>query len=397
MGALVEQETAVVEIEDAVGRAPRSRVEVSTSAVEENTRLLCSHVAPSALIAVLKGDAYGHGLVPCAGAARRGGAGVVAVGDIGEAAELRRAGDDGAVLLLGPVVGESLTEALLLDVEVEVSTASALFSLAERARGLGRRARVHLSLDTGLGREGFAPEDFPEVLGRLRRQEELALVGVMSHLSAARDADSSRGQLAEFTRAADGLPPQVTRHLANSGGLALGREYFLDAARPGLAVFGLSASCRKIMPLRGCLSWHTRVAEIHRRRAGTRVGYAPGHCLTRDSLLGILPVGYAHGYPRLSRGPVLAGGRLVPVVGQVSMLTMVVDLTDVPGVRPGEPVTLIGSDGQQEVSVQMLCEGPDLIANLFTCMLGGRVSHHQTRTSWERGGKWSDLYESSPD
>lgn len=351
----------------------RTWVEVDTSAVEENTRRLHRFVEPARVIAVLKGNAYGHGLIECAAAARRGGAASLAVGDVDEARRLRRAGDTGEIIVLGPLMPEELPELLALRVQLVISSKTILTALiAETKRSL-HRARVHLAVDTGLRREGFAPEEIGAVWCELKTQWRIEIAGVMSQLQTSRDESAARRQREILLSVACELPAGVPRHLAHSGGITLGRDFWLDGVRPGLALYGLSRSCNRAMQLRPAMNWRTRIVERHWRKAGSEVGYAPGEKLTRDSLVGIIPVGYGHGYPRASRGPVLVKGHLTPIISRVNMLTSLIDLTDVPDACEGEIVTLLGSDGRHEIGAAELHSDPDVIPNLFTCGLTGLV------------------------
>jgi alanine racemase len=351
----------------------RTWVEVDTSAIEENTRRLKRFVEPAQVIAVLKGNAYGHGLIECAAAARRGGAASLAVGDVEEARRLRLASDSGEIIVLGPVMPQELPELVALRSQFVISSRNTLTALIAETKRSSHRARVHLAVDTGLGREGFAPEEIGEVWRALKTQWRIEIAGVMSQLKTSRDENAARRQREILLSVASELPAGVMRHLAHSGGITLGRDFLLDGVRPGLALYGLSRSCNRTMRLRPALNWRTRIVERHWRRAGSEVGYAPGEKLTRDSLLGIIPVGYGHGYPRASRGPVLVRGRLTPITGKVNMLTSLIDLTDVPDAAEGEIVTLVGSDGEHEIGAAELYSGPDVIPNLFTCGLTGLV------------------------
>jgi alanine racemase len=348
-------------------------VEVDPSAVEENTRCLQRFVSPAQLIAVVKGDAYGHGLLACAAAARRGGAQMLAVSDLAEARLLHQANNGDAILALGPLLAEELPELLALETTIVVSNKDVLSALIAETPKSSRLARVHLAIDTGLNREGFAPGEIGEVWDCLKARPNILVTGVMSHLKSSTDKVSGARQRAQFLQVTEGLPSYVCRHLAHSGGVTLGEEYFFDAVRLGLAIYGLSRSCNKLLALRSALNWYTRVIELHWREAGAEVGYAPGDKLKRNSLLGLIPVGFAHGYPRMSRGPVLVRGCRAPLIGRVNMLMSVIDLTDVPGVAQGEIVTLLGSDGVREIGMTELCSESDLIPNLFTCGLTGMV------------------------
>ena len=353
----------------------RTWVEVDTSAIEENTRRLSRFVAPARVIAVVKGNAYGHGLIECAAASRRGGAAILAVADLDEARRLRLTADTGEIVVLGPLMPEELPELLALRAHLVISNKNILTALIAETKRSTHRARIHLAVDTGLGREGFAPEEIRDVLRQLTSQWRIQVVGVMSHLKTSRDQSAALRQREILLNVARDLPAEVMRHLAHSGGITLGAGFFLDAVRPGLALYGLSRSCNRTMALRPALHWRTRIVERHWRSAGAEIGYTPGEKLTRDSLVGIIPVGYGHGYPRASRGPVLVRGRRIPLIGKVNMLSSLVDLTDVPDATEGEIVTLLGSD----VGPAELFSDAHVIPNLFTCGLTSMVqrsNHH---------------------
>lgn len=351
----------------------RAWVEVDAAAIRANVLNLKRYVCHAEVIAVIKGDGYGHGLEICAAAARSAGVSRLAVSDLSELRQLRQKGDYQPVLVLGPFLSDEIRGLLELKAEIVLSDAISLKQLAAEAETTKTVAHLHLAVETGLGRDGFLPDALPPMVDFIRSQKFLKIAGIMSHLRTSRDESSAAQQLALFERVTSCFPRTVLRHLAHSGGIALGSRYFLDAVRPGLAIYGLSESCSKKVPLIASLSLRTQIAQIHNRPQGASVGYGAGFKLSRDSRLGVLPIGYAHGYPRNATGPVLVNGERLRIIGKVNMLTTVVDLTDAPSASVGDRVTLLGRDGNEEIKAADLCRGDDLIPNQFTCTLTGLI------------------------
>ena len=340
---------------------------IDLSAVAHNAATVQNRVAPARLFGVVKGDAYGLGLNKVGPILRQAGAAGLVINDVKEAKQLREHGDMGFLLCVAPSSTTDIDRLLAMRVTLSVGDLIELDRVAIRARTAGTEASVHLEVDTGIGRHGFLPEALGAAMARLMREEGLHVAGAWTHLVDTSDREQSYQQLTRFLEVTASMPAEVDRHICNSGGLRLGREYHLDAVRPGLALYGLAPGLEQAgMALRQVITWTTAVIGIVERRAGTSVGYNRASRLSRDSRLGYLPIGFAHGYPRLTRGVVAIRGRLVPIVGRVNMQGMLVDLTDVPDSVVGDEVTLVGSP---EPSVATLLEAsePAMIPNLFSC------------------------------
>lgn len=306
---------------------PRSEITIDLAALRANARTLLQALEGSELWAVVKADAYGHGAVDCSRAALEGGAGALCVATVVEALELRVVFPDARIVVLGPYRPEQLAAAREARLELTVSS-------GEIPDGIP----VHVKVDTGMGRWGF--REPPE--GREN------VVGLMTHLATA-DSDPAyaRRQLEKFRKAAESFPG-VTLHAANSAAALRLPEARFDAARCGIALYGLSpfggdAAADGLVPV---LSWRTELAAVRRLEAGESTGYGRRYVASGETWIGILPLGYADGFRRdLTGSVVLIEGERFPVVGAVSMDATAVELgrelpvgTEVTLVGPGLPL-----------------------------------------------------------
>jgi alanine racemase len=320
----------------------------------------CAEAAGGAqVMAVVKADAYGHGLVPCARAALEGGATWLGAALPVEAIALRDAGVGGRVLTWLTVPGTPWADCLTRDIDVSVSAPWALAEVCAAARETGIRARVHLKADTGLSRNGATPDDWPALVSAahaMAAEGLVEVVGLWSHLASA-DVPahpSVARQLAVFDEAlglaeAVGLRPEV-RHLANSAGtLGVPRSHH-DLVRVGIAMYGLSPGAdigsARDLGLRPVMTLRARLASVKRIRAGAGVSYGHEYTAARDTTVGLVPLGYADGIPRgaANVGPILAAGSVRTVAGRVCMDQVVVDLGD-DAAEPGDEVVVFGAGG----------------------------------------------------
>lgn len=359
-----------------------ARAVVDLTAVRDNVRSLRRIASGAALMAVVKGDAYGHGLLPVARAALAGGATWLGVAQVGEALRLRQSGvtpADARILTWLYAPGAPLEEVLVADIDIGVAAPWGLDAAADAARSAGRPARVHLKVDTGLGRNGITQADLPGVLRRAAELRGLVEVtGVMSHFACADEPGhpSIDAQIKAFEDTVSaveraGFAPEV-RHLANSAATLTRPETTWDLVRTGIAMYGLTPVPQISVPstygLRPAMTVEARFATVKRVPADSGVSYGLHYATTRDTTLGVIPLGYADGIPRhasggaLGRGgPVLVGGgvgdvtsreagpgaaRVLRVAGRVCMDQIMVDLGPYATEQAGDVVTLFGqSDG----------------------------------------------------
>jgi alanine racemase len=343
-------------------------LEIDLSAIAANVRLLSDRAGEAEVMVVLKADAYGHGAVQVAHTSLRNGATRLGVACVPEARALRRAGIRAPVLVLGYTPGWQGREAVGLDLTL------AVFDL-DTARGLGRAARaldstvsVHVKVDTGMHRLGVQPADVPAFVAALAEVDGLEVTGIFTHFASADDLSPAGtavtdAQLATFRDVLGRLgaagPVPATVHAANSAGV-LGRDDArFDLVRPGIAVYGLPPGPDvPVVGLRPALAWKSQVAQVHDLPAGAAVGYGQTWTAARPSRVATVPVGYADG---LRRAPatwrhVLVRGCPAAVVGRVSMDQISIDVTDVPGVRRGDEVVLIGQQGTEELPATRVAE-----------------------------------------
>ncbi|MFC8801417.1 alanine racemase [Promicromonospora sp. NPDC057138] len=359
-----------------------ARAVVDLDAIRDNVRALRATAATAQVMAVVKADAYGHGLAPAARAALAGGATWLGAAQSAEALAVRAAvGPGPRVLTWLYAPGAPFADLVRYDVDVAVAGAWALDEVADGARAAGRPARVHLKVETGLGRNGLMPDDLPAVLDRaaaLQAEGALAVVGVMSHFALADEPDdpSVKMQIHAFEDAiraveAAGMAIEV-RHIANSAATLTNPAAHYDLVRPGIAVFGLSPVPQLGAPgdygLRPAMTLEARLATVKRVPAGHGVSYGHFYTTSQDTVLGVIPLGYGDGIPRHASGgslgpggPVLVGGgvddvaapgtgrgtaRVLRIAGRVCMDQVMIDLGPYASEQAGDVVTLFGaSDG----------------------------------------------------
>jgi len=376
-----------------VSRFP-ARAVVDLAAIRDNVRSLAAHAPTAQVMAVVKADAYGHGLVPVARAALAGGATWLGTAQVEEALALRAAG------IVGPRVltwlyapGAPLAEALAGDVDVSVAAPWAVDEVVAAARAAGRTARVHLKIDTGLGRNGVLPGAFGDIVpALLRAQAEgaLRLVGAWSHLAFADEPDhpTVRAQEEVFAAAVRSLEAAgadlEVRHLANSAATLTRPAAHYDLVRPGLAVYGLSPVPQLGGPaafgLTPVMTLQAELATVKAVPAGQGVSYAHRYVTDRATTLGVVPLGYADGIPRHASGtgprlggPVQVAGRRLGVVGRVCMDQFVLDLGPDAAERAGDVVTLFGPGTDGEPTAQDWADAAGTISYEITTRLGARV------------------------
>lgn len=337
-------------------------------------------------MAVVKADAYGHGVLPCAKAALAAGADVLGVGILAEGIELRDCGIDAPIHVLVGIFPDEIDDLLRAELSTSLYSRRLAEQIAKRAAALNRVADVHLKVDTGMGRLGIPWEELPEFLEFLYGLKTLRVQSVFTHLASAdEDAEYTLLQFRRMEEAVQrirksGLPcPPV--HCANSAGLLNfpGNQY--DMVRLGLALYGATPPAvdtgqpRATPALRPVMQWKTRVLRINQLPKGAGLSYGRRFVTQRDSRIAVLPVGYADGLSRLLSGnmEMLIGGRRVPQVGTICMDMSLVDVTDLPKVEEGEEVVLFGRQGEASISVEEISTLSGTIPYETLCGVGKRV------------------------
>jgi alanine racemase len=361
---------------------------VELGAITSNIAALRAHVAPAAVMAVVKANGYGHGAVPAARAALRGGADWLGVVHVAEALEIREAGIDVPLLCLMAIGSDDHAAAVAANVDLAAGSAAMVRRLAAAAEVAGRPARVHLKADTGLSRGGATAADWPAALAAARQASDegsIVVVGVWSHFASADEPGnpSIEAQLAAFKEAlavaeSAGITPQV-RHIANTAAALDVSQARYDLVRIGGGSYGL-ATLPGGAPawLRPAMTLRARLALVKRVPAGTGVSYGHRYTTARETTLGLVPLGYADGIPRAAAGlPLVAArGRRWPIAGTVCMDQLVVDFGEEP-VTEGEEVVLFGPGDDGEPTAQEWGEALGTISYEVVTGIGGRVPRSQ--------------------
>ena len=364
---------------------PRGRAwrEIDIPALRHNARALQARLAPDCrLMAVVKADAYGHGAKPVARALQKAGMRAFAVASAAEGIELRKCGIRGTILILGytpPGDVPLLVRWRLTQAAVDLEHAQALSRQ-------GRRLHVHLAVDTGMHRLGIPAEE-PSALEEAFALPNLHIDGMFSHLCVSDSlepacVDATVDQLERFYHAAEALQADGydvgKLHIQASYGILNLPPQHCAYARAGIALYGVrsdNAPVQSMPDLRPVLSLRARVASVRELAAGDAAGYGLAFSAERPTVLAAATVGYADGLPRSlgERGvQVLVRGQWAPVVGRLCMDQMLLDVTDIPGVRPGDVVTIIGRDGANAVRAEDLAEQCGTITNELLSRLGKR-------------------------
>ncbi|MET7744054.1 alanine racemase [Streptomyces sp. NPDC005385] len=378
----------------------RARAEIDLAALRANVRALRAHAPSAALMAVVKSDAYGHGAVPCARAAREAGATWLGTATPEEALALREAGIPGRIMCWLWTPGGPWAEAIEADLDVSVSDMWALREVTAAAEAVGAPARVQLKADTGLGRGGCQPADWPELVAAALAAEARGLVtvtGLWSHLACADEPGhpSIQAQLTLFREMVahaegQGVRPEV-RHIANSPATLTLPESHFDLVRTGIAVYGISPSPEVGTPgdfgLRPVMTLSASLALIKHAPAGHGVSYGHHYVTPGETTLGLVPVGYADGIPRHASGtgPVLVAGKWRTVAGRVAMDQFVVDLGgDEP--EPGAQAVLFGPGDRGEPTAEDWARAAGTIAYEIVTRIGTRVPRVYVKVNEEQVG-----------
>ena len=363
----------------------RAEAVIDLDAIRDNVARLREHAGGRDLMAVVKADGYGHGIAESARAARDGGADWLGVAFLDEALGLRAGGDTGSILSWLAVPGERYTDAISAAVEVTAYSLGELDEIVAAARQLGARAAVQLKLDSGLGRGGAQPDDWPalvEAAVAAQASGAVEVTGIWSHLACSDEPGhvSIAAQTAQFEAGVGeavtaGLEPRHL-HLANSGGALASPQTWFTMVRPGIAIYGVSpfADGGSPIPLTPAMTLRSRVALVKRVQADSGVSYGHTYVTSRETTLALIPVGYGDGVPRHAsgRGPVLLSGQRYVVAGRVCMDQLVIDIGDAPAAA-GDAVVLFGRPDEGEPTAHDWAQAADTIGYEIVTRLGSRV------------------------
>ena len=330
-------------------------------------------------MAVVKADGYGHGAIEVSRAALESGATSLGVAIPEEGQDLRKAGIDVPILVLGLIQPGETRKVVESSLDQTVCSIELAEALDQEARKNSVRVNVHVKVDTGMSRIGVKPDDVPAFIRTIRHMRNLNVTGLFTHFATADALDKSfsRGQIDLFNRVIEEIRltgidiPQ--KHMANSAGVLDLPESYHDLVRPGIMIYGHypSSEVSQSVPLRPAMTLQTRVSFVKTVPSQTPVGYGGTFVTTKETKIATIPVGYGDGYPRQlsGRGTVLVHDRRVPLLGRVCMDMCMIDVSDVPQVKPGDEAILFGHDP----TVDEIAAIVGTINYEILCLVGKRV------------------------
>jgi alanine racemase len=357
-------------------------IEVDLAAYAHNLRAIRERVGDRRVLAVVKANGYGHGLVPIARTAVAAGVDMLGVALVEEGIALRQAAIRAPILVLAPPLPEQARAVVSHGLEQVVSNREVAAALAGAAAARGETVALHVKVDSGMGRVGVAPAEALDLCREVAALPGARLAGVLTHFATSDEPDVSYSRvqverfLAVVRQVREAFPVPPLFHAANSGAIAAMPEAYLDMVRPGLSSYGIPPGPEGCdLPLRPVMTLKARLTQIRDLPAGQPVGYGCTYTLTRPSRIGILPIGYADGYRRAlsNQGEALVRGRRAPIRGRVSMDQLLVDLTDVPDVALGDESVLLGSQGGDTITAWEIADRVGTIVDEVLVALTDRL------------------------
>lgn len=347
--------------------SPKTWIEVSESALRHNAQAFLNLAKKAKVMAVVKSNAYGHGLVECAHVFSKAGVHWFAVDHIDEALTLRQSGIRKPILVLGYTPNHRLIDAIKNSISIVAYNPETIKALG-KGRGV---VRIHLPIETGLTRDGVRLEDLPSLIRLIGKYPNIEIEGTFLHFANIEDTKSrayADHQLAEFRKALSifkehKIDPKY-KHTASSAASILYSDTHFNLLRVGIAIYGLwpsddtrSRSLR--LRLKPALSWKTIIAQVKSVKKGTPISYGLTEKMPRDGQIAVLPIGYADGFDRVGmsrQGQVLICGQRCKVMGRVCMNMTMVDVTGLKNIRPESEVVLIGSQGRLSLSAEEMAD-----------------------------------------
>jgi alanine racemase len=369
---------------------PDSWVEIKLSLLRKNYQWLKKKTNPSTkIMAVVKADAYGHGLIPVARELVRLGVPALGVSSVEEGILIRKKVSPHipVIHLLGLFPDET-TACLQFHLTPLIYTKEIAFKIHQAALRRNRRIPVHIKIDTGMGRLGVPWLEFPEFIKKINGLKGLQVTGLTSHFGQAEDKENSYNQL-QWKRFSEALNlarqaglELTENHMGNSAALLNYRKSHLHFIRPGILLYGCNpvntSTAMGSVRVKPAMALKSRLLQVKHLPAGVKIGYGGTYITTRPETVALIPIGYANGYPRVfsNRGEVLIRGKRFPIIGRVCMNLITVRVEDSLPLRTGEEVVLMGSQGRETITPDELAQKAGTIPYELFCLLG-RLNHRK--------------------
>ncbi|MDF1577320.1 MAG: alanine racemase [Desulfurivibrionaceae bacterium] len=362
-----------------------NRVEIDLGALRGNYRQIRARVGGGArVMAIVKADAYGHGLVPVAQALAAEGCGFFGVAEVDEGIGLRRAGVAGEIVVLLGVMPDSFAAIIEFGLQTVVYDREVLGALAAHAARRNRSIGIHLKIDTGMGRLGLMPDQLDSFLELLNESPGLRLAGILSHFPRADDRDDL-GQALDQNRRFAEIVARIRKccggapvHIANSAALLNLPDSHFDMVRPGITLYGCypvpADRGESDLQLQPVMSFKTRIIQVKDVPSGYGISYGHTYRTERPTRLAVLPVGYADGYLRrlTGRAEVLIAGSRAPILGRICMNACLADITGLDRVKAGDEAVIMGRQGREEITADEIAGWSETISYEILCLFGGR-------------------------
>ncbi|TDI84150.1 MAG: alanine racemase [Caldithrix sp.] len=356
--------------------------EINLGAIAHNLQEIKRKVAPAEIMAVIKADAYGHGLKEVARVALENNARYLGVSTVEEGVQLRKQTTT-PILVFGGFFENQIKACLEHDLELTLFDFERAGALSKQAQASGNSAKVHIKVDTGMTRVGVHWQESLDFICRVSELRYVKIVGIYTHFASAdaKDKSFAKTQLQRFQKVLTELEMRniqiPLKHTANSGAILDLPESYFDMVRPGVSIYGYypSFEATESINLQPAMSFKSQVVAVKQVESGTKISYDSTYETVKQTKIVTVPVGYADGYNRLlsNQGEVLIRGKRYPVVGQVCMDFIMVDIGLENDIQTGDEVVLLGCQGDEEISIYEICEKLNTIPYEFTCMISSRV------------------------
>ncbi len=364
--------------------------EIDLDALVHNFEEVKKRVGPDVgVMAIVKAQGYGHGMVQISRALKKEGVNYFGVTSPFEAFFLRKEEIESAILILGPTMLEKASGIIEKNITQTICTKEIALALAGECKRLKKRLKIHIEVDTGMGRTGVPYQRALKLIKEVVKIPELKVEGIFTHFSTADEEDKSftKEQIRRFKGVLEKLEKEgidiPLRHAANSAGVLNFPESYFNMVRPGLALYGIYPSeyVSRSLDLHPVMSLKSKVIYLKRVKKGATISYGKTYVTNKNTTIAILPIGYEDGYNRLlsNQGEVIIRGKRVRIAGRVCMDQTIIDVGEVPDVKVGDEVVLIGEQGKERVSVEEIAKKVDTVPHEVVCRIAERVPRIYTR------------------
>ncbi len=362
-----------------------TRAEINLSALQSNLNCIRDLISSKVkIMAVVKADAYGHGVIPCSQVLVDAGADILGVSIISEGIELRNNGFQVPIHILMGVFPDEVDDLIQFDLTTSIWSLNMAKKISERASHFGKKVGVHIKVDSGMGRLGVWPENLLSLTQEIHKLPNLKIESIFTHFSSADEecSEYSLNQLNKFNSALELLNNSgislPTTHCANSAALIKYSQSHLSQVRPGLLIYGvkpISKCPHSFDAIQPVMELKTQIIQIKSMDKGASLSYSRTHTTQKPSRIATIPLGYADGLFRsLSNNmEVIISGKKVPQVGNICMDMSLIDITDIPSAKEGDPVVIFGRQGEESIYVEELAQKAGTIPYEILCAVGKRI------------------------